>query len=324
MIDLICKIAFIAQIAAFCGPDTGPVFAGYVEGDYTRIAPIEASRIIDVHVGRGDRVTKGQLIADMEKDDAKLAVDNARASVAEAEARYADLKLGKRPEEIAAIEASLRSAEAQAKQASATFERQKQLYQRGHASKAQLDDAEANHDVAKAKVGEIEANLAVARLPARKEEIKAADERLSQARSNLETALWKLEQRRLLAPANGRIFDVLRRSGEIASPESAVVSMLADGAIKLRFYVPEESIADIKTGTKLSVGCDGCPNDLTATVSYVAAEPEFTPPVIYSIETRQKLVYLVEARPPEGDDRLRPGQIIDVRLADRKTAEAPR
>lgn len=313
MIEFLCKIAFIAQFAAFCAPDTGPVFAGYVEGDYAQIAPIAAARITRVYVGRGDRVKAGAPIADLEDDDAVLAVRNAQAGVAEARARFLDLRSGRRPEEIAAIEASLRSAEAQKRQAEATFERQKLLNARGHASQAQLDQAEAERDVASARVGEINANLAVAKLPARHDEIVAARERLHQAETALETAKWQLVQRSLSAPADGRVFDVLRRPGEIASPTGAVVSFLPDGAVKLRFYVPQDVITDIKTGTVVAAGCDGCPDDLTATVSYVAPEPEFTPPVIYSIETRQKLVYLVEARPPAGDDRLRPGQIVDVR-----------
>jgi len=314
VIEFLCQIALVAQLASFCAPDTGPVFAGYVEGDYAQVAPIEAARIITVHVNRGDRVQKGTLIADLEKDDAEFAVQKARAGVAEARAVYLDLKIGKRPEEIATIEASLLSAKAQAKSAEATLSRQNQLFQRGHASQAQLDQAQADRDVAAARVGEIEANLAVARLPAREDTIKAAEERLKQAETSLETALWQLQQRQLIAPANGRIFDVLRRAGEIASPTGAVASFLPDNATKLRFYVPQEFIANVKTGLKVFVGCDGCDADLTATVSYVASEPEFTPPVIYSIETRQKLVYLVEARPPVDDDRLRPGQIIDVRL----------
>ena len=62
--------------------------------------------------------------------------------------------------------------------------------------------------------------------------------------------------------------------------------------------------------------CDGCPPGLTATVSYVSDEPEFTPPVIYSVENRQKLVYRVEAKPVRRTAAsLRPGQIVDVALA---------
>ena len=94
-----------------------------------------------------------------------------------------------------------------------------------------------------------------------------------------------------------------------------VVSMLPDGAVKLRLYVPEPQFASIAVGKQLSVHCDGCPDGLVARISYVSSEPEFTPPVIYSLETRQKLVYLVEAK-VENDGTLQPGQIVDVNLSE--------
>ncbi|MEY2960634.1 MAG: hypothetical protein RLZ60_464, partial [Pseudomonadota bacterium] len=84
-------------------------------------------------------------------------------------------------------------------------------------------------------------------------------------------------------------------------------------AVKLRLYVPETSYASISVGDTLAVECDGCAEGLTATISYISSDPEFTPPVIYSVENRQKLVYLIEARPTSEHD-LNPGQIVNVRL----------
>lgn len=75
----------------------------------------------------------------------------------------------------------------------------------------------------------------------------------------------------------------------------------------------ESQVAQIAPDTRLKVHCDACPPGLTATVSYVSNAPEFTPPVIYSLESRQKLVYLIEAR-PDADAALKPGQIADVDL----------
>ena len=93
------------------------------------------------------------------------------------------------------------------------------------------------------------------------------------------------------------------------------MSLLPDGAVKPKLYVPETEFAALAVGSVLEVRCDGCPPGLRAKVSYVSPDPEFTPPVIYSLETRQKLVHLVEAR-PEGDAMaLQPGQIVDVRRA---------
>jgi HlyD family secretion protein len=91
--------------------------------------------------------------------------------------------------------------------------------------------------------------------------------------------------------------------------------MLPDGAVKLRLYLPEESFSSVTVGSLLDVRCDGCKAGLTARVSYVSPDPEFTPPVIYSLETRQKLVFLIEARPEGEVSPLQPGQIVDVGLA---------
>ena len=146
--------------------------------------------------------------------------------------------------------------------------------------------------------------------------VAAAESELKGAEAAVRDARWRLDQRDLVAPAAGRITDVFRRVGEIAGPTAPVLSLLPDGAWKLVVFVGETEIAGIAPGDRLAVRCDGCPPGLTATVSYVADEPEFTPPVIYSLENRQKLVYRVEARPAAGRaSGLRPGQIVDVALA---------
>jgi HlyD family secretion protein len=63
------------------------------------------------------------------------------------------------------------------------------------------------------------------------------------------------------------------------------------------------------------LGCDGCPADLGATVKFVAPRAEYTPPVIYSNESRDKLVFLVEAQPDAAARKvLKAGQPLDVRL----------
>ena len=108
-------------------------------------------------------------------------------------------------------------------------------------------------------------------------------------------------KRDLAAPVAGEVTDVFRRTGEIAGPTEPVVSILPDGAFKLVVFVGETGVRRrSRPATVLAVRCDGCPDGLTATVSYVSDEPEFTPPVIYSVENRQKLVYRVEARPADG------------------------
>lgn len=312
--SIICSIPYVALLVGACAP-AAPLAVGYVEGDYVLLAPIDVAQVREVSVRRGERVEAGAPIAALEAADAAIAVAQAEAALAQAEAQLADLRIGKRPEEIAVLEATQRSAMAQSEEAKRVLSRVSDLFKRGIASQAQFDEATMQVEVAEAAIGQAEANLAVAGLPARVEAIRAAESQVKQARAALDTASWKLDQRSIAAPASGRINDVIRNPGDIAGPTAPVASMLPDGAVKLRVYVPEASFSQVEVGEVLKVNCDGCRPGLTARVSYVSPDPEFTPPVIYSLETRQKLVYLVEARPEGDGGSLQPGQIVDVELA---------
>lgn len=312
--SFLCSLALVGALLPGCDP-TVRIY-GYVEGEYVAMAPLDAARIASVDVRRGDRVEAGATVARMETDDAEIAVANATAALAQATSDLADQRRGRRPEEIDVIAATLASARAQQADAERALERRRDLFARKFASQADLDQAQTGRDVAAAKVRELEANLEVAKLPARDDVLRSAEARVEQAKAALANARWKFDQRTLKAATAGRIADLVRRPGEVAGPQAPVVSFLPDGAVKLKLWVPETLFSRIALGGTLAVACDGCAKNLTARVTYVSPEPEFTPPVIYSVETRAKLVHLIEARPEGASlDRLRPGQLVDVTLS---------
>ena len=107
--------------------------------------------------------------------------------------------------------------------------------------------------------------------------------------------------------------DTLFRVGEWVAAGQPVVSLLPPSQLKARFFVPEAALAQLHGGAAVRLSCDGCGAPITAHVSRIATEPEYTPPVIYSNEQRAKLVFMVEARPDAQDAaRLKPGQPLDV------------
>lgn len=313
MSGFLCAVPVISALFSGCVPPL-PFASGYVEGEYVLIAPVATAQITRILVERGDKVAAGQALVEMEERDAVIALAQTEAALAQSDATLANLLEGARDEEIQAIEASLASAKAKAVEAERTADRQRNLAERGAITTATRDDAATAAEIARAQVAEIEAQLKVAQLPARTQEIKAAGAALDGARAARDQAKWNLEQRKLAAPSAGTIFDIIRTQGELAGPSVSVLSMLPEGAVKLRLYVPEAVVSKVSAGSRLQVNCDGCPDGLTATVNYVADAPEFTPPVIYSLENRQKLVFLIEARPDGGDTFLKPGQIVDVQL----------
>nr|WP_321980355.1 HlyD family efflux transporter periplasmic adaptor subunit [uncultured Cohaesibacter sp.] len=312
--SFLCSLPVIGVLIAGCLPPS-PLATGYVEGTYIQVAPIETARIIEIPVNRGDHVAPDQIVARLEKQDAAIAVDNAEAALSQAKSTLANLEQGARPEKIAALQSSLEAAELSARQAERDMTRQRTLLEKGSVAQSVYDTARTAYDVAKAQAEEIRSNLAYTSLPARENEIAAAKAAVEQAEAALKSAQWKEEQRTLMASVTGVVTDIIHEAGEMAGPQVPILEILPDDGIKLKLYIPEESLASIQMGSKLTITCDSCGDDLSATVSYISDGPEFTPPVIYSLENRQKLVYLIEAKASKGS-KLNPGQIVSAWLTD--------
>jgi len=135
--------------------------------------------------------------------------------------------------------------------------------------------------------------------------------RVAEARVN--TSQTRLARRTGFAPVNGTVQQIYFRQGEMVPAQRPVLSIMPPGNMKARFYVPETALPRIAIGDEVRVTCDNCAADLTAKIYFIATSAEYTPPVIYSLEERNKLVYLVQAR-PSSPDSLRVGQPISVYL----------
>jgi HlyD family secretion protein len=134
---------------------------------------------------------------------------------------------------------------------------------------------------------------------------------LRDAEARLNSAQTRLKRRQVTSPASGSVQQVYFRPGEMVATGRAVLSLLPPGNVKVRFFVPQAVLPTIALGEQVRVHCDGCPDTVTARVDFIARTAEFTPPVIYSTEERNKLVFLIEAR-PESPDNLRVGQPVSV------------
>ena len=141
-----------------------------------------------------------------------------------------------------------------------------------------------------------------------------ADAALRTAQARVNSSRTRLERRKVASAVAGSVEQVYFRVGEMVAAGKPVVALLPPGNLKVRFFVNEGVLPDIKLGDRVNVACDGCAGDLGATISFISRSSEFTPPVIYSTEERGKLVFMIEAR-PEQPDRLRVGQPVSVRLA---------
>ena len=144
-------------------------------------------------------------------------------------------------------------------------------------------------------------------------DLDAATMVLRDAQARLNSSQTRLARRSVFSPVEGTVEQIYYRPGEMVPASRPVLAILPPGNIKLRFFVPESVLANVAYGDTVRISCDGCAKDLTARVSFIARQSEFTPPVIYSLEERSKLVYMIEALPQQPGG-LRVGQPVDVTL----------
>jgi HlyD family secretion protein len=313
-----CYILAACLLLASCNPEAPPAFQGYAEGEFVRVASSFAGRLERLHVKRGDEVKVGAPLFVLESENEAAARREADQRVRAAQAQLANLQKGRRPTELAAIEAQLEQAQAALKLSQSQLRRYEQLVAQNFISREKLDEARSAYERDRAHVEQLKADLATARLAARQDEIRAAQASVEAAQAALAQAEWRLEQKSVYAPVGGLVADTLFVKGEWVPAGAPVTSMLPPENIKVRFFVPEGEVGSLRVGQAVAVACDGCAAPVAARVTFISPRAEYTPPVIYSRESRAKLVFLIEARPSaEEAMKLHPGQPLDVRLSGR-------
>ena len=160
---------------------------------------------------------------------------------------------------------------------------------------------------------EAEARVAALRrtADARRAQVEAARAQVAEAQGGQREVQIRVGQLSPQAPAPARVEEVFFQPGEWVPANQPVVSLLPDERVKVRFYVPEQQVARYRPGTRVRFACDGCPAGLDATIRYVSPRPEFTPPIIFSRDSRDRLVFMVEASPARAAS-LQPGLPVDV------------
>jgi HlyD family secretion protein len=308
-------VCVAALPATGCSRGPRDAHQGYVEGEYVYLASSQAGQLTRLDVARGQTVAADAPIFALESQNEMDAVAQARRQLEVAQAQHSDLLTGKRRSEVEVVAAQLEEARADASRAATALARDEEQYRAGGIPKSQLDDSRATARSTAAKVREFESQLEVARLPGREKQIMAQESQVQAAQAALAQAQWKLDQKNVHAPHGGLVFDTMYRSGEWVPAGSPVVRMLPPENVKVRFFVPEGVVGGLSVGRAVHIHCDGCSADVPATVSFVSDQAEYTPPVIYSNETRAKLVFMIEARPRPADAlKLHPGQPVEVLL----------
>jgi len=307
-------LAFLLALPA-CQRRDPHVTQGYVEGEFVYVASPLPGALQILSVERGGEVKRGDALFTLECGAEQAARDEAERKVAQARANLEDAKQGQRPTELQSIQAQLDQALAALALSQKEFERQDKLVRTGAAAQDDVDRARSTRDQDTKRVSQLEANLQTARLGSRADQIVAVEAALRSQEAALAGAEWNLSQKRQVASESGLAFDTLYRPGDWVAAGKPVVVLLPPENIKARTFVAQDKVGLIHAGDRVSVIVDGVKDLYEGKVSYISAKSEYTPPVIYSQDMREKLVFMVEISfDPSTAVKLHPGQPVDVRF----------
>lgn len=306
----------VAAVLVACQRPPSDRVQGYVEGEFVYVASPFAGALESLTVRRGAQVRVGEPMFALERVSEKAARDEADRRLGQALANLEDARKGKRPTEIESIKAQLKQAQAALRLSSREVVRQEGLTTvPGAAVELEVDRARAARDQDRQRVAQLQADLDTALLGSRTDQVLAAEAEVRAREAALARAEWELGQKRQQAPKSGLVFDTLYREGEWVPAGRPVVVLLPPENIKVRAFVSERRIGTIHPGNDAQVTVDGVATRFSGKVSYISPRAEYTPPVIYSQESRDKLVFMVEVIfEPSAAAELNPGQPVDVQF----------
>ena len=300
-----------------CQPPQVLGYEGYVVGEYVLVASPSAGRLLRLPVERGARVEAGAELFSLDPRPEQDELAAASFTLAEAVATQQDLTKGQRPTEIDTLEHEQKAAFAAQTYTDIQLKRSKDLYRTKVVAEENLNLYQSA-DIALMEIAAaLESSIQTARLGGREDQVAAARARADSARAQLAKAQWTLDQKVQRAPGKALVFDTLFHPGEWVPAGQPVVSLLPPERIRVRYFVPETALASLKTGDAVAVTRDGAP-PVTGRISFISPTAEYSPPMIYSRESREKLVFMVEVSfDPETASGLHPGQPVQVGSASR-------
>lgn len=304
-------------IALFSGCNSNDInkYQGYVEAEFVNISSTQSGRLDKLYVKRGDAITKGSNLFVLDHESEVYALRQIDSELSAAQAILSDYQKGSRPEEIAVIEKQLIQAQAASDNAAEQLRQNKALYDTNAVSKTDYDKSLSLAKSTAAKVQELENTLHVAKLPKRHDQIKAQQKRIDQLQSAYAQAAWRVDEKALTSSYDALVFDTLYREGEVVPSGGIIVRLLPKENIKIRFFVPQNVAEKLRVSQKASITSRSDNKAIPLHITYISPEAEFTPPVIYSNETKAKLTYMIEATPdPHNAPMLHPGQPVEVTL----------
>lgn len=299
-----------------CKPQEENTIHGYIDADYIYIPSATSGILKSLTVNKGQQVKKAALLFAMNNEKEQQEVNLAQAQLARERQVLTDLSSGKRKEELAVLHAQRRQASEALALAESKLARERKKYQQQLLSEYDFEQIKRERQQKASAVDEIDRRITAESLPARTAQYTAQQHLIEAAQATLAKAVWANQQTSRYAPVSARVFDIFSYPGEWVPAGKAVLSLLPPENIKIRFFVSALRMSQLRYAQTISIRpLAGQP--LLAKINYISPQAEYTPPLVYSNQRREKMVFLIEAVPQDpqtASTQLHPGMAVTVTL----------
>ncbi len=286
---------------------------GNVDIREVQLAFNAAGRIDRLLVQEGDPVRKGEVVATLDADRFRDAVAQAQGVLQAREQTLAALRAGSRPQEIAEARAALAAAEAAARNAEATYARQETLVKADFLPRQNLDNAAQALKTAHADVDRARQALSLVLQGPRKEDIAAAEAQVRADKATLALAQRQLDDATLRAPEAGVVESRILEVGDMAAPQTPVMTLALNNPVWVRAYVPERELGHVAPGMRARIVSDSFPgHPFDGWIGFISPTAEFTPKSVQTTELRTELVYRMRVYACNPGGKLRLGMPVTV------------
>ncbi|HHD56292.1 MAG TPA: HlyD family efflux transporter periplasmic adaptor subunit [Desulfobulbaceae bacterium] len=295
---------------------------GNVDIRQVQLAFQENGRLEKLYVQEGDRVKKGDLLAEIDAVRYTANLNKARADLAAQQQVVKRMKAGSRPQEIARAGADVRAWKARFKDAGITLHRLQRLVKKQATSQQKVDDAATAYQAAKEGLEAARQALELIRIGPREEDIAAAVAKEQAVKSVVIRAEKELADTKLHAPVTGVIRDRIMEPGDMAFPNTPVLTLARTNPLWIRVYVPETDLGKIVPGMQADVSTDSYPDKIyRGWIGYISPTAEFTPKNVETAALRTRLVYQARIFVCNPADELRLGMpaTVQIDLLQKKT-----
>lgn len=301
----------VATLFLITGCSDSTSYQGYADAENIYLASAYSGVLKTLYVSRGESIKKGQLLFKLDEYPQQFMIEQTQAVVQQQKHLLEDARQPKRPQEIEALEWGIKQVDAQISLAQLRVKRNEVLYKKHVVDKDSLDASNERYEELLAIKNQQEKNLELAKLGARSQNILAIQQGVRSAALKVKEIKWQLQQKTIYAPADGVVFDTYYKVGELVSAERPVLSLISPQNIYIQFFVPSRQLPKIKLGQTIRYTLEDMPSYHLAVISYISPEAEYIPPLVYSRDNSDKLVFRIKAK-PKNPMLLKPGQPLIV------------